>query len=104
MGYILKGRLCGLVCDECDEPLARVGVRLYQPEADDKLAARAVADPKETVAILTDAQAKQRASALARGDDDGRPGRLLGRARREEVQRRPGRGRPLLRDRSAAQA
>ena len=61
MSYILKGRLCGLVCDECEEPLARVGVRLYQAEADDKLAARAVADPKETVAILTDAQAKQRA-------------------------------------------
>jgi hypothetical protein len=64
MGYILKGRLCGLVCDDCDEPLARVGVRLYQPEADDKLAARAVADPKETVAILTDDQAKKRAPGL----------------------------------------
>jgi hypothetical protein len=64
MSYILKGRLCGLICDDCDEPLARVGVRLYQPESDDKLSARAVADPKETVALLTDAQAKQRASSL----------------------------------------
>ena len=64
MSYILKGRLCGLVCDDCDEPLANVGVRLYQAAADDKLAARAVADPKETLAILTDAQAKQRTPAL----------------------------------------
>jgi len=64
MSYTLKGRLCGLVCDECEEPLARVGVRLYEAEAGDQLAARAVADPKETVAILTDAQAKQRASGL----------------------------------------
>ena len=64
MSYTLKGRLCGLVCDECEEPLARVGVRLYEAEAGDQLAARAVADPKETVAILTDAQTKQRASGL----------------------------------------
>ena len=64
MSYTLKGRLCGLVCDECEEPLARVGVRLYEAEAGDQLAARAVADPKETVAILTDAQVKQRASGL----------------------------------------
>jgi len=64
MSYTLKGRLCGLVCDECEEPLARVGIRLYQAEADEKLAARAVADAKDTVAILTDAQAKQRAPGL----------------------------------------
>jgi hypothetical protein len=64
MSYLLKGRLCGLVCEECEEPLARIVVRLYRPEVDDKLAARAVADPKETAAILSDAQAKQRAPAL----------------------------------------
>jgi hypothetical protein len=64
MSYTLKGRLCGYVCDECEEPLARVGVRFYQPESDEQLAARAVADPKETVALLTDVQTKQRASGL----------------------------------------
>jgi hypothetical protein len=64
MSYILKGRLCGRVCDECEEPLARVTVRLYEAEADDRLAARAVADPKETVTLLTDEQAKQRAPGL----------------------------------------
>jgi hypothetical protein len=64
MSYVLKGRLCGLVCDECDEPLARVAVRFYAAEADEQLAARAVADPKETAAILSDSQAKQRAAAL----------------------------------------
>src|SRR5947208_1333232 len=53
MGYVLKGRLCGFVCDECDEPLAAVTVRLLRPEADERLTARAVADPKETLAILT---------------------------------------------------
>ena len=36
MSYILKGRLCGLVCDDCEEPLARVTVRLYRAEADDR--------------------------------------------------------------------
>ena len=48
MSYVFKGRLCGYVCEKCDEPLAGVKVRLYRAEADDKLAARAVADPRES--------------------------------------------------------
>lgn len=64
MLYVFRGRLCGLICDECPEPLSDVVVRLYRPADDPHLAARAVADPKDTLAVLTDEMVKAKAARL----------------------------------------
>src|SRR5581483_3839495 len=63
MAYVLKGRLCGFICDECQEPLANVTVRLYRPTGD-QAAALAAAHPSETLAILPDRQARAKSKEL----------------------------------------
>ena len=70
MEYVLRGKLCGYICTECPEDLSRVKVRIYRP-ADEGLVARAVANPKETFAILEakEADAKKKL-LLAEGETD----------------------------------
>ncbi|HJR08203.1 MAG TPA: hypothetical protein VJ842_13155 [Pyrinomonadaceae bacterium] len=62
MRYIFRGRLCGFICSECWEPLAKVKVRLYDSAEQQQVIARAVANPKETFALLDDdaVKAKER--------------------------------------------
>lgn len=50
--YRFKGRLCGLLCKECSEPLAGATLRLYRPAQTPELVANAVAAPKDTIALL----------------------------------------------------
>jgi len=64
MSYIFKGRLCGYICRECLEPLSRVKVRIYRARKDQDVPSLAVADPKETFAILTDEQVNAKQSSL----------------------------------------
>jgi hypothetical protein len=75
MPYIFRGRLCGYICAECLEPLFNVKVRLYRSaEESARLVTLAVADPKETFAILSDEQVREKESRLiaeAQTDDDG---------------------------------
>jgi len=52
--YRFAGRLCGLLCSDCSEPLAVGTVKLYRVQGEQDILARAVADPKDTFAILTD--------------------------------------------------
>lgn len=72
--YIFKGRLCGYICAECPEPLANLQVRLYRVDTQRNVAALAVANPKETFAILDDDQVQGKESRLlakAETDADG---------------------------------
>jgi len=62
--YIFKGRLCGYICAECPEPLANLQVRLYRVDKQRNVAALAVANPKETFAILDDEQVQCKESRL----------------------------------------
>lgn len=74
MAYIFRGKLCGLICPECPEPLANVVVRLYRSRDIQTVTALAVANPKETFAVLTEKQVKDKAStaiAEAKTDDGG---------------------------------
>jgi hypothetical protein len=74
MSYIFKGRLCGYICKECQEPLSNVKVRLYRSRKDQDVASLAVAEPKETFAILSDDTVKAKQSSLiaeAETADDG---------------------------------
>lgn len=64
MSYILKGHLCGYICGECSEPLAKVKVRLYRTRADQNVTALAVANPKDTFAILSEADVRRKESSL----------------------------------------
>ncbi len=50
MSYIIRGRLCGYLCDDCDEPLAGAVIRFYSNESD-QTAARAAAQPKDTMLL-----------------------------------------------------
>lgn len=63
MIYIFKGRLCGYICVDCPEPFSNLKVRLYR-SSDRAMTARAVAKPKDTFAILSDDQVKEKASSL----------------------------------------
>ena len=62
--YLFKGRLCGYICAECPEPLADLQVRLYRVDKQRNVAALAVANPKETFAILDDDQVQGKESRL----------------------------------------
>ncbi len=64
MNYVFRGRLCGLICPECPEPLSNVKVRLYRIRSEQNVTALAVAAPKDTFAILTDEQVRAKQSAL----------------------------------------
>lgn len=64
MPYAFRGRLCGLICPECPEPLANVIVRLYRSRDPQTLTASAVASPKDTFTVLTEAQVREKTSAL----------------------------------------
>ena len=64
MAYTFKGRLCGFICSECSESLANIVVRLYRSREGQNVTALAVANPKDTFAILTDEAVKEKASAL----------------------------------------
>jgi len=74
MAYIFRGKLCGLICPECPEPLANVVVRLYRSRDTQTVTALAVANPKETFTVLTEKQVKDKPSSLiaeAKTDDEG---------------------------------
>jgi hypothetical protein len=74
MAYIFRGRLCGYICAECPEPLSAVTVRLYRSRSDQNVTALAAANPKETLSVLSDAEASAKGSALlaeATADADG---------------------------------
>ncbi|MFN0106711.1 MAG: hypothetical protein ACKV2U_32030 [Bryobacteraceae bacterium] len=64
MSYIFNGKLCGLICPECPEPLSNVKVRLYRSRQQQNITALAVANPKDTFTILTDEMVEAKASFL----------------------------------------
>lgn len=64
MSYIFKGRICGYICDECSEPLARVKVRLYRSRPDQDITTLAVANPKDTFAILSEREVRAKEASL----------------------------------------
>jgi hypothetical protein len=72
--YVLRGKLCGFICDECWEPLARVVVRAYAVAGEAGVAAAAAARPTETFALLEEDDVKDKQSRLlaeAETDDAG---------------------------------
>src|SRR3954468_9750314 len=64
MSFIFKGRLEGGLCTDCFENLSGVTVRLYRHPAGANITALAVASPGDTLALLTDDQAKAKAALL----------------------------------------
>jgi hypothetical protein len=84
MNYTFKGRLCGYICPECPEPLSDVLVRLYRA-TQPNVTALAVANPKETFAILSDEAVAAKVGNLiaeAKTDAQGRFVFELGEAQR----------------------
>lgn len=74
MAYVFKGRLCGYICADCDEPLSNITIRLYRARDDQDVTALAVASPKETLTLLSDEDVNAKASSLlaeTATDEDG---------------------------------
>lgn len=79
--YLFKGRLCGLICKECSEPLAGAKLRLYRPSQTQDVVSLAVAHPKDTLALLEDTQLDEKSGRLIAEvelDADGRFEAALG--------------------------
>lgn len=83
--YLLTGKLCGRLCDDCAEPLANVTVRIYSPRVErsgeQAVLLEAVANPKDTFAILTEEQQRARERDLlveVESDEKGRFAAELG--------------------------
>lgn len=73
--HLFKGRLCGLICKECSEPLSGATLRLYRPSQAQDVVSLAVAQPKDTLTLLDDAQINEKSTRLlgeAVLDADGR--------------------------------
>jgi len=64
MAYIFRGRLCAYFCDDCSELLSDVVVRLYRHREEQPITALAVANPKDTFALLKDDQVKSKTQYL----------------------------------------
>ncbi len=64
MNYIFKGKLQGLICSECVEPLSNVKVRLYKTRKEQNVIAMASVNAKETFSVLTDKDVKKKENFL----------------------------------------
>jgi hypothetical protein len=67
MSYRLSGRLVGLLCDDCSEPLRGGTLRLVRVDdltQGSRVSHAAAADPKSTVAVLTTEQADERSGRV----------------------------------------
>lgn len=62
--FELRGRLCGYFCDECQTALTGATVRLYRSAVQGNATALAVANPKDTFAILSDDDVAAKQSRL----------------------------------------
>jgi hypothetical protein len=75
MKYSITGRLCGFFCDDCQEDLSGVVLRLYRLPEGTTSTGPIAADPKETLQILDEAALEKRANALlaeTRTDEQGK--------------------------------
>jgi hypothetical protein len=64
MVFQVRGKLCGYLCGDCRELLSGVTVRLYRNRKDQNTVGLAVANPKDTLAILDDKAVEAKASSL----------------------------------------
>jgi hypothetical protein len=64
MKYIIKGHLCGHLCDDCSESLAGVEVLLYLPWKKERIVETTVADTKETFHLVEKEEKAARKSLL----------------------------------------
>ncbi|MDB5147117.1 MAG: hypothetical protein JWQ57_1137 [Mucilaginibacter sp.] len=58
MNYIIKGNLRGLLCSDCELPVAGTSVKVYRPSDQQNETRLAVADPKQTFHQVNDEELK----------------------------------------------
>ncbi|MBW8330770.1 MAG: hypothetical protein K0M40_02025 [Prolixibacteraceae bacterium] len=64
MNFILRGNLCGSLCDDCNEPLSGMEVLLYLPWQKENVVSHVVADTKDTFRLVTKEEAAARKDLL----------------------------------------
>ena len=62
--YIFRGKLCGYICQECEEPLTNVSVRLYSVASERDVTALAAAAAKDTFSLVSDGDVAEKGSLL----------------------------------------
>jgi hypothetical protein len=60
MNYIIKGNLRGLLCSDCELPVAGTSVKVYRPSDQQNETRLAVADPKQTFHQVSDDELKEK--------------------------------------------
>ena len=63
MSHVISGRLVGLLCDDCWEPLVGATIRLVGATGD-RVSQAAAAEPKHTTTVLEESVATERATSL----------------------------------------
>jgi hypothetical protein len=64
MNYQFKGNLRGYLCDDCEEFLTGVIVRIYAAQDNDRIVERVVADVKETFHQISEEESRAKANRL----------------------------------------
>lgn len=64
MSYLFKGRLCGYLCDDFEEPLSSLVIRLYRNRKEQNPTVLAVAEPRLTLRLNSDDELKAKSSSL----------------------------------------
>lgn len=64
MQYILKGNICGYLCNNYKEPLEGVAVLLYLPQQQENVVLNAVASTKDTFRLVREEEIKERTKVL----------------------------------------
>ena len=64
MNYIIRGNLCGFLCNDCSDPLYGMLVKLYLPWQKDRVLSATVANTKETFRLVAAEEAAARKDLL----------------------------------------
>jgi hypothetical protein len=64
MNYIIKGNLCGLLCEECTESIYPAVVLLYLPSQKESIIENTIANTKDTFRLVTEEEKKNRTKML----------------------------------------
>ncbi|MCW9709093.1 hypothetical protein [Fodinibius salsisoli] len=76
MSYIFKGSLCGRLCDDCEEYLSNVVVKLYRIRERERETVLATANPKNTFSILSEKDIKAKEKLLIAQTETGERGQF----------------------------
>lgn len=64
MAYLIRGNLCGFICQDCKESITNATIRLYHHRKDQEIPELTEADPKDTMRLLNEKEIQQKKKYL----------------------------------------